>query len=318
MEQFDSNGRRLSSQEMRLKSWENYCAQTKKNQHKHVKTPSFSISAMHTSKTNISDNASDNASVQQISDDRHNSFVYGESHTASVSNFNNNTLISVSAISTTSMDEEIPQLKFAPPTLEEKEEDNDDNDNQIQLKLDTTAPITHQTKSVMVDPIDVQHALSLQSSAIISTNSVSVQNEYVNGSINNENPHHLSRLSQKYEEKVEHTPPPPPPPPPPANPLQPPTSIDSAYGDYVHERDHSESIQDDEIAIEVDYDQILSKPRTNRRSSKQVRGKSLMQHERIFSNEQDLDDNDENEELEGENDSDSFDTHTGTEQSDTE
>eukprot|EP01084_Bolivina_argentea_P268854 456791_1 len=158
MEQFDSNGRRLSSQEMRLKSWESYCAQTKKNQHKHVKTPSFSISAMHTSKTNISDNASDNASVQQISDDRHNSFVYGESHTASVSNFNNNTLISVSAISTTSMDEEIPQLKFAPPTLEEKEEDNDDNDNQIQLKLDTTAPITHQTKSVMVDPIDVQHA----------------------------------------------------------------------------------------------------------------------------------------------------------------
>ena len=59
---------------------------------------------------------------------------------------------------------------------------------------------------------------------------------------------------------------PPPPPPPNTNqhkpdPLQPPSSLDSHY---AFERDHSESLQDDEMMheMEADYDQILQKPRS--------------------------------------------------------
>lgn len=116
----------------------------------------------------------------------------------------------------------------------------------------------------------------------------------------------------------------PPPPPTQPPPIQPPSSLDSHY---VHQRDLSESIQDDENEIEdmifdCEYDQILQKPRTSRASSRaSFRGRAsrgpslhtLTQHQKttviMHSN-----DKEEEEEKDSENtDSDSFDTHTPSE-----
>ena len=110
-----------------------------------------------------------------------------------------------------------------------------------------------------------------------------------------------------------------PPPPPPPN--QPPSSLDSHY---VHQRDLSESIQDDEneiqdIIFDVEYDQILQKPRTSRASSRSSfrgrnsRGPSLDKLNKHQKNTVIVEEGDEedDEEKDSENtDSDSFDTHT--------
>eukprot|EP00486_Rosalina_sp_Unknown_P016111 CAMPEP_0201596566 /NCGR_PEP_ID=MMETSP0190_2-20130828/193225_1 /ASSEMBLY_ACC=CAM_ASM_000263 /TAXON_ID=37353 /ORGANISM="Rosalina sp." /LENGTH=296 /DNA_ID=CAMNT_0048056991 /DNA_START=575 /DNA_END=1465 /DNA_ORIENTATION=- len=241
-------------------------------------------------------------------------------------------------------------------------------ESQTELKLDTTVPIQHQTKSIMVDPVDVNEALtiSLQSKKSIPLNMIDVKNEFVdnldkmdNNEIREErNPWQSSRPSIPREDdrsendshdslpahltsRSSHKLVPPPPPPPPIpqqsskskpGPIQPPSSLDSHY---AHQRDLSESIQDGENEIEdmvfdVEYDQILQKPRTSRASSRSSfrgrvsRGPSLdklNEHQKrtvIVSNdkaEAEEEDEDEDEEKDSENtdSSDSYDTHTPSE-----
>ena len=135
-----------------------------KSKHKHVTTPSFSISAMD---NNGHNGHHVNGSLGLIIDSPPPTTVHNESHNESHHECNSN----AASVSNFTSPSNIPisLLQAVVPSYNNIN-NNIVNNNTIcieqqssPLQLDTTIPISHQTKSVMVDPIDVQEALSLQS-----------------------------------------------------------------------------------------------------------------------------------------------------------
>eukprot|EP01084_Bolivina_argentea_P161275 280777_1 len=188
------NKPRLSSQEIRYQNYKRYSAEAN---HKQVMTPSFSISPMEGHHRNSTGSPSKALAKTSVSD--------------------GGSMISLSQVAVAQT------LDFDSESLQVTDEVKEMAQT---LQLDLSVAITHQTKSVMVDPTDVEHAWSLQSKQ-----SLPLKEEYV------------AKSAQEVAVA---------------------TNQAVAALDCVYERDQSESLQENALRVEPHYDQILHKPRTGR------------------------------------------------------